>query len=136
VHAALLSFGVNLVLSLVLMEPYGTVGLALASNVAVLAQAVYLQIHLARQQEGLGFRALVGDLVKVIVAAVVMGGVVAGGWEIWTRFFPPTKISDAVALVMLIGAGVGVYAAVVWALKIQGREDITALLKRRRGKLM
>src|SRR5688572_2713778 len=66
VHAALLSFVVNLVLSLVLMKPFGTVGLALASNVAVVVQAVYLQIRLAQKRDGLEFQPVVGDLAKII----------------------------------------------------------------------
>src|ERR1043166_1491338 len=51
-HAALISFIVNLVLSLALMNSLGTVGLALASNIAIVVQAAYLQWHLSRKLGG------------------------------------------------------------------------------------
>jgi putative peptidoglycan lipid II flippase len=134
VHAALLSFAVNLGLSLALMRPLGTVGLALASNLAVVVQALYLQTRLARKREGLEFRHVTADLAKVIAAAVVMGGAVAAGWWAWARFFPATKSNDAIALLILISLGVAVYAALLWALRIEGRDDLAAVLNRLRAK--
>jgi putative peptidoglycan lipid II flippase len=130
----LISFVVNLVLSVALMKPLGTVGLALASNVAVVAQALYLQTRLARKREGLEFRHVTGDLGKVIVASAIMAVVVAAGWWAWARFFPTSKVSDAMALVTLIGAGVAVYGGVIWALRIEGREDLAAVINKLRGK--
>jgi putative peptidoglycan lipid II flippase len=134
VHAALISFGVNLVLSLALMRPLGTVGLALASNLAVVVQAFYLQTRLARKREGLEFRHVTADLVKVIGASVVMGAAVAAGGWMWARFVPGTKLNDALALLMLIGSGVAIYAALLWALRIEGRDDLAAVLNRLRAK--
>lgn len=134
VHAALLSFGVNLVLSLALMQPLGTVGLALASNVAVVVQAIYLQTRLARTREGLGFRHVAGDLVKVIGATAIMGAVVAGGWWVWSRQVPVSPWSDGVGLAALIAAGAGVYGAVVWWSRIGGREDLELVLNKLRGR--
>ena len=134
VHAALLSFGVNLVLSILLMGRFGTVGLAIASNVAVVVQAVFLQLRLARTQEGLAFHHVHRDLVKVIGATLVMAGLVAGGWALWSQAMPGTKIADACALLVLIGAAVGIYAALLWALKIEGRDDLASVLAKVRAK--
>jgi putative peptidoglycan lipid II flippase len=135
VHAALLSFAVNLVLSLVLMKPLGTVGLALASNVAVVVQAVYLQVSLARKRDGLEFRHVAVDLIKIIAASAVMGAVVAAGWWAWSRSISASTLSDAGALGALIGAGVAVYGGVVWALRIEGRDDLRAVISKLRGRL-
>jgi putative peptidoglycan lipid II flippase len=132
VHAALLSFAVNLVLSLVLMKPLGTVGLALASNVAVIVQAVYLQIHLARKREGLEFRNVLTDLMKVIVAALLMGAVVTGGWWAWEQFVAGSKLGDVFGLLLIIGVGVAAYGGMLWAFKIEGRDDLSMVLSRRR----
>ena len=90
VHAALLSFVVNLVLSLVLMRPFGTIGLAIASNVSIVGQALYLQLHLARKHEGLAFQHVLADLVKILSATILMAAVVAGGWWAWSRHLPAT----------------------------------------------
>lgn len=134
VRAALLSFIVNLALSFVLMKPFGTIGLAIASNVAVVAQAVYLQWHLARGHEGLEFHHVVRDLAKVMIAAAVMGGAVAAGWNFYRRFAPEAKLADALALAVAIGAGVAIYGALVWALRIEGRDDLSAVLAKLRAK--
>ncbi len=130
VHAALFSFVVNLVLSLVLMKPLGTVGLAVASNVAVVVQAVYLQVRLAKKRDGLEFEPVVTDLGKVILSSTLMGALVAAGWWIWARYLPASKLSDAIALALLIGGGIAIYTALVWAMKIGGREDLVAVLRK------
>jgi putative peptidoglycan lipid II flippase len=134
VYAAVMSFAVNFILSLALMKPMGTVGLAIASNVAIVVQAVYLQIHLARKHEGLGFHHVARDLVKVIAAALIMGALVAAGRWGWLQLVAHTKRMDALGLVLLILVGAGVYAVLLWLLKIEGRDDLAAVLKRRREK--
>ncbi|MBI4625184.1 MAG: murein biosynthesis integral membrane protein MurJ [Verrucomicrobia bacterium] len=134
VRAALISFLVNLGLSLALMRPLGTVGLAIASNVAIVAQAVYLQWHLARKHPGLAFHHVGNDLAKVVVASAVMGFLVAAGWWGWARLVPATTLSDACALAGLIGGGIGAYAALLWLLKIEGRDDLAAILAKFRAR--
>jgi putative peptidoglycan lipid II flippase len=134
VRAALLSFGVNLGLSLALMRLWGTVGLAIASNCAIVVQAVYLQTHLARKRSSLAFHHVAGDLAKVLGAAVVMGLVVAAGWWARTQFAPAGKVIDAIGLGVLIGLGVVVYGALVWGMRIEGREDLAAVAKKVRAK--
>jgi hypothetical protein len=63
-----------------------------------------------------------------------MGAVVAGGWWGWQREVAPGRLADAAALVVLIGAGIAVYAGGVWALRIEGREDLAAMVRRRLGR--
>eukprot|EP01035_Chromulina_nebulosa_P038166 gene38166-51543_t len=121
VRAAVLSFAVNVVLSFALMGPLGTVGLAVAGNAAIVVQAWYLQRRLAIGHDALRFSHLVLDLVKVLLASAIMGGAVAAGWWAWTRVAPLSKIMDALGLGAVIVAGVGVYAGLLWALRIEGR---------------
>ena len=134
VRAAVFSFIVNLALSFALMGSLGTVGLAIAGNIAVVVQAVYLQVHLARKRAGLGFRHVATDLAKVIGAAVLMGTVVAGGWALWQRWMPGGKLNDLFALLTLILAGVAAYAAALWALKVEGRDELAVILAKLRAK--
>jgi putative peptidoglycan lipid II flippase len=135
VRAATLSLAVNVALSVALMHSLETVGLAIASNAAIVVQAVYLQVKLARKRPGLEFGHLSGDLVKILVAAVPMAVVVGGGWWAWSRVVSPTKLHDALGLLLLISVGVGFYGLVLWALKIEGRDDLAAMLNRLRGRL-
>ena len=134
VRAALLSFVVNLALSLALMGPMGTVGLAVASNVAVVVQAVFLQVRLARKHGDLGFHHVLGDLAKILAGSMVMGAVVAGGWWTWGRSIPISTTNDAVGVALMIGAGVAVYVALLWMLKIEGRADLMVVLNKVRGR--
>ena len=134
VGAATLSFAVNLGLSFALMGSLSTVGLAIASNVAIAAQAVFLQWHLVRKQDGLAFHHLVSDLGKVLLASLVMGIVVALGWWSWSRAWPGGRITDAIGLTLVIVLGVSVYGGVLWMQKIEGREEFTALFAKLRGK--
>lgn len=133
VRGALLSFVVNLGLSVALMGPLSTTGLAIASNVAVVVQAWYLQRHLARKLPGMAFRHLLGDTVKVVLASVLMGVTVAAGWRA-RELVPQGALVDALALAVLIGGGAVLYAGLCWVFKIQGRDDLVLLLRRRFGK--
>ncbi|WP_438482211.1 murein biosynthesis integral membrane protein MurJ [Oleiharenicola lentus] len=135
VRAAILSFVVNLVLSIVLMQWLSTVGLALASNLAVLAQAWYLQTRLARKLPELGFAPLWPNLVKIVFASLVMGACVfAGAWA-W-QFSPLAgKAQDFAVLVTLIPLACAIYAGVLWVLRIEGREDFEPLIAKVRAKI-
>lgn len=135
VHAALASFLVNLALSLALMGPLGTVGLAVASNLAIVVQAVYLQRQIVRKHESFAFRPLLRDLGKVAAASAVMGLVVAGGWLAWGLVAPAIKRYDLVALLGLVAVGVSVYAGLLWMMKIEGRDDLAAVVAKARAKL-
>jgi putative peptidoglycan lipid II flippase len=135
VQAAALSFVVNIVLSLVLMGWFSTVGLAAASNLAVLAQALYLQAKLSRRLPGLGFGPLWPNLLKITIAAILMGGVVWGGVKLAGGFAWPAKVHDLVVVVGLIPAAVAVYGALLWVLKIEGRDELGEILAKLRGKV-
>ncbi len=128
VRAAVLSFFVNVALSLALMSTLSTVGLALAGNVAILAQAWYLQVKLARRDPTFSLTRLGRDLAKILAASVLMGLAVAAGWWGWSRWAEPAFLPDAVGVGVLIILGLGVYAAAVWLLRVEGRDDKEGLL--------
>lgn len=133
VRAAVFSFFVNLGLSLALMGPLSTVGLALAGNVAIAVQAWYLQTRLSHRRPGLAFAHLWPAVIRIAAASALMGGAVALGWRGLVAGLGPGRITDLLALGLLIPAGVALYGALLWALKIEGREDVAALLGRFRG---
>jgi putative peptidoglycan lipid II flippase len=134
VRAAIISFVVNLGLSLALMGPLSTVGLAIAGNAAIIVQAWYLQVKLSHKVPQLAFHHLFRDLVKIILASVAMGLVVAGGSWWAARTFAVTKMTDSIVVACLIVAGVATYGSLLWMLRIEGRDELVALLARKRGK--
>lgn len=133
VRAALLSFVVNLVLSLWLMRWWSTIGLAVAGNVAVVVQAVYLQARLRGKHAGFGLRPLAPNLAKILVASAVMGVAV---WALarGVAFVPGAKAwQDGIIVLGVIPTGAGIYAALLWLWRIEGRDEVRALFDRARG---
>lgn len=141
VRAALFSFLVNVAASLVLMRLFSTVGLALASTLAIVVQAVYLQTHLSRLHTGLAFRRLGPDLIRIALASAVMGAAVWGGWQAWTAWMGLAphhsqttaggRWLDAAGVLAGVAFGCGLYAVIIWILKIEGRDELRALLLRK-----
>lgn len=134
VKVSTLSFVINVALSWSLKDVLGAPGLVLASTVAIIVQTVALQIALARRLPGMGFGGLWLTLVKVLLATLAMGAVVAGGWAGLRHELGGARMADAVAICALIPVGVAVYAAVLWALRVEGREEFAALAAKLAGK--
>ncbi len=149
VKAALASFVANIGLSFVLMHFFSTVGLALASNIAIIVQAVWLQSALGLKLPNLHFSTLVPTLLKIALASLGMGVAVFFGWDLVralfgdrhmgdlipfvgvVRFLAHIRISDLLAIFGLIPLAVAVYGSLLWALKVEGREDLEAIIAKR-----
>lgn len=134
VRAAVLSFAVNLGLSAALMAPLGTIGLAIAGNVAVVAQAWFLQRALTKKHAEFRFGHLTRDLVKVCAGSVAMGVVVWLGWRTWSQHFPATGGAVLAGIVLHVVVGAALYGALLWAMKIEGREELAAVWAKVRAK--
>ena len=135
VRAAALSFIVNLGLSLILMGRWGTLGLAVASNLALAVQAVHLQAILARRRPGLAFHHLRRDLGKILFATAAMAGVVWATHLVWQRLAPAGLVADAAGLAVTIGFAAGFYVALLWVLRLEGREELAAIGQRLRERI-
>lgn len=134
VRAAALSFAVNLGLSVVLMQWLSTVGLALASTVAVMAQAAFLQSRLVRKLDGLSAAPLLPSLGKILVGALLMAGVVwiSSRGVAWLGL--PHRVADLLTVLGVIPLGAASYGAALWVLRIEGREDLEQVLAKVRAK--
>lgn len=82
VKAAVIAFVVNIVLSLGLMNFYGALGLAIATNTAAVVQTVILHLALSRKELDTSLRGLLGDVFKISGASLLMGLFVtaSAGW--------------------------------------------------------
>jgi putative peptidoglycan lipid II flippase len=130
VRIALIDFVVNLVLSLILKRVLGAYGLVLASTAAILVQTVLLQFALARRLPGLAFGPLWGTVGKIAIATAVMAALVGFGWR-ELQGFGLGRRADLFAVVGLIPLGVAAYGATLWMLRIEGREELWAIVMRR-----
>jgi len=134
VRAAGLSFVVNLALSLGLMHWLSTVGLALAGNLAVLAQAWFLQTRLTRKRPEFGFAPLWKSLGKIAIASGLMGALVWAGARGVGQLALSGKMHDLVIVVGIIPLGCLLYGVLLWGLKIEGREELALIIAKFRGK--
>jgi len=135
VRAAVVSFGLNLGLSLLLMPRLGTMGLAIAGNVALAAQAITLQVYLRRQHAGFKLGTLWPNLVKIGVATLVMAGAVWAGARGAAALPWGATARDLVVVVGVIPAGGALYLGLLWLFRIEGRTELQAVLARLRERL-
>jgi putative peptidoglycan lipid II flippase len=130
VRIAGLSFLVNLAFSLLLMIPYGMIGLALANLISIVAQSLFLQVRFALSRGGLNLASLRMDTVKMAAAAIAMGLLVwaAAGWL--QELGGGGKTGYALALGGTIPGGVLFYFGAVWLLRVEGRREVEPFLRR------
>jgi putative peptidoglycan lipid II flippase len=130
VRVATVDFFVNLVLSVVLMRKMGALGLVASSTIAIIIQTLLLQRALIKKIPQMSLLPLWQSGVKVLAGAIVMGVVVKAAW-LWLQASGlSVHVKDLVAIGGLIPLGVAVYAISLWMLRIEGREDLEAILRR------
>ncbi|HVS52288.1 MAG TPA: murein biosynthesis integral membrane protein MurJ [Opitutaceae bacterium] len=134
VRIALIDFVVNLVLSYTLKLWFGAPGLVIASTTAIVVQTLLLQFALAKKLPALNFAPLASALAKVVVASLAMSAAVGAGYLALERAGLGRR-ADWIAVIGLIPVGVAVYGAALWALKIEGRDELAAMLAKLRAKL-
>lgn len=130
VKVAVIDFVVNLGLSLFLMHWLGAKGLVLASTTAIVVQTVLLKRALTRKLPEMRFAPLWPSVGKIVVATLVMGLLVGGGWHWLQGAGLGARSRDWLALGALIPLGAGLYGGLLWLLRIEGREEFSALAGR------
>jgi putative peptidoglycan lipid II flippase len=131
VKIAALSFVINIGLGWWLKDVWGARGLVIASTTAVVVQTFALQHLLGAAMPAMRFGELWRSLAKMVIATLLMASVVAGGWHVLRGMHG----AEWLAVFILIPLGIVVYAAALWLLKIEGREDLALVLNKVRGKL-
>ena len=76
------------------------------------------------------FAPLWPSIAKVLGGTAAMACVVTGGWWSLEALKLGRRATDAVAVAGLIPAGVGAYGLALWILRIEGRDELEALLAR------
>ena len=135
VRIATIDFLINLGLSLVLMRWLGAAGLVIASTAAIIVQTWLLHRALGGALPGMTFAPLLPDLGKILAATAVMGVGVWGGAHLIGGLGLAGKLGDLLVVAGLIPAACAVYGALLWLLKIEGREVVGELLGRIRSRL-
>ncbi|MDD4615867.1 MAG: murein biosynthesis integral membrane protein MurJ [Alphaproteobacteria bacterium] len=127
VKAAVVSMGVNVLLSAALLLPLQHIGIALANSIAVNLNAGLHYHHLKKRNFPIGTADLPKSMLKILLSAAVMAGVcwaLVKGWDAMAFANLMQKVS---ALGVLIGISGLVYAVALHttgAVRIQDVKDI------------
>ncbi len=123
-------FVLNLVLSLVLMQFLGVVGLALANVLAILGQTVLLTGMLSSRLKVNLVRDLTIDLLKIAIASVVMVLAILGCRPL-VEILPLTSKGEvAVLVLMIIPIVVVIYFVALWLIRFSEMEQLRQLFQR------
>lgn len=132
VAIAVLSIAVNVVLSILLVGPMAQGGLALAYSIAGIFNMVVLIILLNRSIGDIGSNALLKSTCQTIGISLVMGAIVWVLTEAMESFLPlASKTVQLLEIIVAIGVGVAVYAALSLALKMPEAEQIMRIINRK-----
>jgi putative peptidoglycan lipid II flippase len=125
-----ISFVINIGLSLMLKDSLGAPGLVVASTTAVVVQTLLLQRLLARRIEGMSLGGLWPTIGKIALASIVMGAVVAAGWWSVGQMMGSARSGDLIAILVLIPISIAVYAGVLWAVRVEGRDEFAVMFRK------
>lgn len=130
VRIAVISFLVNLLLSLALMFPLGTLGLALANLASAAVQAILLAMLLPQVWPSYAGARVIGGLVRIVAAAVVMGVATWGLWVGVQQLGIEAKLQDTLAVCVVIPVCAVLYFGVLWLTGYEDRRDLLNLILR------
>ena len=136
VKIAAIDFLVNIVVTVALVFGFGlgVVGIAIAGTTAIMVQTVLLAVALSRRFPDLHrARRLVPSLVKVLAGTALMALAVGAGWHGVGRLPLTQRLRDVIAIFGLIPVGRRRSTLLaIWLLRIEGREELAAILRRRK----
>jgi len=129
--------GVNMVVnagvSLALYKPFGIAGIVIGTVAGTLVMTIAQGWLLRRELGGVEAARSLAAALRMVAAAAVLGAVSYGAWYGLDEALGRSLAAQAVAVGVAIAAGLGVYAAAVWALRVPEARQILALLPGRRG---
>jgi len=129
--AAVISFGANILLSMVLMGPLGTAGMALANSCAALLGLGFLVLRLDRLLHRLPFRTVGKGWLAMTFAAALMGLLAHGGGRVLDVFSFHGTLGTGLRLFPLITVCALVYLSLLITLRVPEAAALVDLIKRK-----
>jgi putative peptidoglycan lipid II flippase len=123
---------VNATVAAALYRPFGIAGIVLGTVAGTVAMCVAQGRLLRRELDGIDGAQTVGAAARMLAAAALLGVAAYAVWHVLDAQLGRSLIAQAVAVLAAITAGIGVYGAVVWALRVPEARQIHALLLSRR----
>ncbi len=130
-YSALLSMVVNVILSILLMQPLGTGGIALANGLASVVGLGFLTLSLHRRLGRLPFRRILRGWLAMITAAGLMGLVAYYGGRFLDVFTFQGVIHASLRLFPLISLCALVYLALLMLMRVNEARDLVSMVRRK-----
>ncbi|MBO6947703.1 MAG: murein biosynthesis integral membrane protein MurJ [Rhodospirillales bacterium] len=132
VRIAALAMVVNVVLNLVLMQPFGHVGIALASSVSAWLNILLLVAVLAKRGHYKPDARLMSRLLGIAGASVVMAGALwfAAAWAV--PWLAGPLVEQVAALTILVVGGLALYLIAARLFRVYSISEIKGTLRRAR----
>jgi len=135
VAVSIITVLVNAGLNMILVRSMGYEGLALGTSVAALLNAGLLLVMLNRHLGGLDGGRVLDSLLRIILAASVMGLAAAGLDRVMLSLLPgPRLVPQLLRLAVSIGGAVAVLGLAAHLLRIKEFGDGVAMVMRRLGR--
>ena len=112
---------INVVAAIAFARWWGVVGLALAYGLAYSVASVLAVAVLIRRSPGFDWRGLLGTIIRLLVAAGIMGGVVFGTVALLPL---DTLLHLGIAAVVGVVVGVVVYVVAIVAIRVEGIDEL------------
>jgi putative peptidoglycan lipid II flippase len=129
VFAAMVALLANIVLSLILLGPLGTRGLALATGISSLLGMACAGLFLERRLGEVPFGSVARAWARMLLAAAPMGLVALAGARALHLFAPMNKLALSLRLFPLIGLCAGLYGGLLLALRDSDARVLSARVR-------
>jgi len=130
-YAALVSMVTNIILSVVLMKPLGTAGIALSNSISSLVGLVFLIITLNKEVGAISWMSVIGGWTSASLASVPMGVLAyIGAWHLDLGLFKG-PISTSTRLFPLVGVCVVAYVALLFLLRVPETFNVKRMILRK-----
>jgi putative peptidoglycan lipid II flippase len=130
VYVAAAALTLNVALILLLIKPYGIVGLAAATAGAAWINAGLLYFLLHRRDHFRLQPSLIGRIGRQVLATALMSGALWWTMSLFEGWFTGSAATRAASIAVVVAAGLAVYAVAGYATGALDRQRLTTLLRR------
>jgi len=130
---SLFNLGLNALLDWLLYKPLGVAGITLATSIVATWNFLALIYLMRRQIDGMGARALMGSIAKMLVCGGALAGV---SWVIWRYtqdFFAGGIWEQLLVVVGIVLVGGGAYLGLARVFRLEDVDLLRSMIRRRRG---
>lgn len=125
---ALLNFIINLFFSLILMRPFGVMGLAIANVLTSVIHTFFLYRILGQKIPGWSTGNITLAISKILIAGMLMSCLTVLGWTGLHAWISEPKLAALLAVFILIPASITIYFILLWILRFDEIKEIWAFI--------